>query len=724
MELTNNLNLNVIAGNKGAQGAAGTLLSLAPEGFISDVTVEKSPLSKEALSGDFAQLMQRTLSQLPAADIQSKNNPSGPAIPKNCFVAIGDFMSDPYVGKDLRISCLVEKYFREDNVKAEYILGNDIVASFATWEAAVTGSEATPLPGENNKDNQDVFDNTGTAEDMSLFASVSSQPDMSVLSEWTTEEYNRSLEGMRSDQPSGETGGEGKEYQSLSEDKPSQFEPETPEEQIGIIPGHRTMVKEGISGRNQVSETGVVSAAAADMSHFHPATTKHHAASSQGREQVSMENPQVAALAEEAAADANSAKIRLHPHDSEPLPGPAPDKENLIGVDKQVAAMTEGGETDVDSNDPGNRRPDREDHQAAATTALKEKNVAGANAILFPDGRNGAKTTTAWLGNDRPSLAAATAAFERPVLVTPILVTVSETDAEEPSGKKTASNDTIKENIIGKYPTQPKERHEEGETAGLGQSKDNGKNRTIKENFAGNLSSPSAGSHDDPEIVDPKVRKDNGNVRMDKADFMEGLTRGTEERHRGPGKSSEDAFSEHLFRFGPGDVQNLRSERPVAAGLPGENFPAQSVMNQVREGMATGFKDGGRVRITLYPETLGRVDMDIVVRHDRVELVMKVDNEQVRQLLSSHVEDLKTTLQNQGWQVNGVDVTLQKDNNTSDGRNFANLFSWQEKMNQERQSGGMTGGDGGNSPAAGIVDSTPEATTKTEIKVKGLSIFA
>ncbi len=71
-----------------------------------------------------------------------------------------------------------------------------------------------------------------------------------------------------------------------------------------------------------------------------------------------------------------------------------------------------------------------------------------------------------------------------------------------------------------------------------------------------------------------------------------------------------------------------------------------------------------------------------------------------------------------------MDVTLQKDNNTSDGRNFANLFSWQEKMSQERQSRGMTGGDGGNSPAAGIVDSPPEATTKTEIKVKGLSIFA
>ena len=57
--------------------------------------------------------------------------------------------------------------------------------------------------------------------------------------------------------------------------------------------------------------------------------------------------------------------------------------ENLTGVDKQVAAMTEGGETDVDSNAPGNRRPDREDHQAAATTALKEKNVAGAKMPNF-----------------------------------------------------------------------------------------------------------------------------------------------------------------------------------------------------------------------------------------------------------------------------------------------------------------------------------------------------
>ncbi len=723
MELTNNFNLNVIAGNTGAQGAAGTLLPLAPEGFISDATGENSPLSGEVFSADFALLMQRTISQLTAADNQSKNNPPDSKIPKNGFVAMGDIMSNPYVGKDQRISCLVEKYFREYNLTAEYILGNDIVASFATWEAAVTRSEETPLPGENNKDNQDLFDNTGTAEDMPLFASVASQPDMSLASKRIADEHNRPLEGMRADQPIGETGGEGKEYQSLSEDKSFQFEPKAPEEQIRIIPGHRPMAQEGISGRNQVFETGDVAAAAAEMSHFHPATPKHHAASSQGGEQVSMENPQVAAMAKETAADANSAKIRLHPHDSEPLPGPAPDRENLSGDDKQVAAITERGETDVESA-PGNQRPEREYHQAATITALREKAVAGADAILFPDGRNGSKTTTAWLGNDRHSLGAATATFERPAIVTPTLVTVPETDAEETSEKKTAINNAIKENIIGKYPTQPKERHEEGKTAGLGQSKDNGNNRTIKEKFAGNLSSPSAGSHDDPEIVDPKVRKDNGNVRMDKADFMEGLPRGTEERHRGSGKSSEDAFSEHAFRFGHGDVQNLRSDRPGATGLLGENFPAQSVMNQVREGMATGFKDGGRVRITLYPETLGRVDMDIVVRHDRVELVMKVDNEQVRQLLNSHVEDLKTTLQNQGWQVNGVDVTLQKDNNASDGRNFANLFSWQERMNQDRQSGGMRGGDGGNSPAAGMVESTPEATTKTEIKVKGLSIFA
>lgn len=176
--------------------------------------------------------------------------------------------------------------------------------------------------------------------------------------------------------------------------------------------------------------------------------------------------------------------------------------------------------------------------------------------------------------------------------------------------------------------------------------------------------------------------------------------------------------------FAAGDVLSARLERLVSSEATEGAVPYRSVLEQIREGMTEGFKDGGRVRITLHPESLGRVDMDIVVRQDRVDLIMRVDNNQVHQLLSSRIEDLKATLQGQGWQVNGVDVMLQKENNLHDGNNFAGMFSWRERMNRERSGDGMAGGRNGNRSARPMDGLVAAAEKTAGGMISGLSIFA
>jgi hypothetical protein len=116
--------------------------------------------------------------------------------------------------------------------------------------------------------------------------------------------------------------------------------------------------------------------------------------------------------------------------------------------------------------------------------------------------------------------------------------------------------------------------------------------------------------------------------------------------------------------------------------------------------------------------------MEIVVRQDRVDLIMKVDNSDVHQFLSGRMDDLKATLQNQGWQVNGVDVMLQKQNNMNDGGNFSNMFSWQERMNRDRNSGGMAGGRSGNRSAGQMGDISAAVEKSVDGTMSGLSIFA
>jgi hypothetical protein len=92
--------------------------------------------------------------------------------------------------------------------------------------------------------------------------------------------------------------------------------------------------------------------------------------------------------------------------------------------------------------------------------------------------------------------------------------------------------------------------------------------------------------------------------------------------------------------------------------------------------------------------------------------------------LNTHIEDLKATLQSQGWQVSGVDVLLQKQNNMNDGNNFGNLFAWQEGMNHEQQKDGMMNGEGNSSPVLPMSDPTAAPVEGMDYISHGLSIFA
>ncbi|MCX7635086.1 MAG: flagellar hook-length control protein FliK [Syntrophales bacterium] len=102
----------------------------------------------------------------------------------------------------------------------------------------------------------------------------------------------------------------------------------------------------------------------------------------------------------------------------------------------------------------------------------------------------------------------------------------------------------------------------------------------------------------------------------------------------------------------------IRERDPQAP--PVENpIDPRPVITQVVEGVAAHGKNGGRVRITLEPASLGRLSMDILVHRDRIDLVVKVENPQVQQVINSRIEDLRAGLQGQGLQVVNIDVSLQ-----------------------------------------------------------------
>lgn len=67
----------------------------------------------------------------------------------------------------------------------------------------------------------------------------------------------------------------------------------------------------------------------------------------------------------------------------------------------------------------------------------------------------------------------------------------------------------------------------------------------------------------------------------------------------------------------------------------------------------------GRVRLTLTPPQLGTLDVDLRVSRDRLKMVLTAENGEVRQILQSNMDQLKSTLQGQGWNLERMDVVVQ-----------------------------------------------------------------
>jgi hypothetical protein len=701
MEHPANLNLNARAGRDGGQ-AAGLLLLLHPDGAPSGKGVEgKSGAENRA---DFALLMRRMISQHaaadPAKDNTGKPNNLNPKIPGDCVVGNGDLTPDPNSGREQRISRLVEKFFQKGNDREDNLWGDDIVASFAAWEADA-GGKNLPLPKETarietspGKIKRENIGNDAAIIEGSVSAGGSEKVPAGIEKfPGTNNLYNTgnetviigelipagaNLDGVAAAGLPHFIARAGQPEASPSSARPP-VSPPNPAGRLAPEPASREAAGAGQEYRSlsaaAVSKTATIAPEApAERSRIHPESPV-------GRQ----ESIPVGNRHHEGGADSTATPAANHnrPNIPQQIAGTTPERkeQNFLNLQEAAVPGTKNAET---AHSPLNPRPERTDHLAAGKTAPREQGGADAGSAMLTGAKDDAATKTLRAVNEQNMSPAAPATFEEPAPVVPTLVDPS----EGTSGKKTARKDPRPEALPGGFPPVR------------------------------------SGDDDVTEAAGPAARRQTGDGWTDKEIFREGLARKTEEHRRGPGKTTENGAAEEFWKLSYGDVQNLRSDRPAAPGATAGNIPASSVMNQVRDGMVQGFKDGGRVRITLYPESLGRVDMDIVVRHDRVELVMKVDNEQVRQLLHSHVDDLKTTLQNQGWQVQGVDVSLQKDNNPADGRNFANMFSWQERRNQDQQRGGSTSGAGGGAPAAGMVDNALETAVKAETKVKGLSIFA
>ncbi len=109
-------------------------------------------------------------------------------------------------------------------------------------------------------------------------------------------------------------------------------------------------------------------------------------------------------------------------------------------------------------------------------------------------------------------------------------------------------------------------------------------------------------------------------------------------------------------------VASLAGGKQVVTADPVEITP-RGLINQIVDGAKTS----GRVRIVLNPPSLGTLDMDVLVRNNKVHVTLQAENTDIKQMLQSSMDNLRTALRSQGLTVDSIQVLAQE---RSDGEGF------------------------------------------------------
>jgi len=102
------------------------------------------------------------------------------------------------------------------------------------------------------------------------------------------------------------------------------------------------------------------------------------------------------------------------------------------------------------------------------------------------------------------------------------------------------------------------------------------------------------------------------------------------------------------------------------------------VFNQIKETISTKF-DGkvSEMKVLLDPKSLGKVELKLTIEKGNVLAEFEVQNATVKQAIESNLQDLRNALSEKGYALEGLDVSVNQDNQEESDQNqqyFENIF--------------------------------------------------
>lgn len=123
---------------------------------------------------------------------------------------------------------------------------------------------------------------------------------------------------------------------------------------------------------------------------------------------------------------------------------------------------------------------------------------------------------------------------------------------------------------------------------------------------------------------------------------------------------TNQSFADSL-KFHTATVKTAAMKNPAVTN-PFEEKIMQQVIKGTQISMNVG-KDVSEMMIKLNPKDLGNVSLKISLKNDELIAEFNVENKTVKEVLESRLEDLKTALSDKGFNIQGLDVSVNQDAN-------------------------------------------------------------
>lgn len=114
----------------------------------------------------------------------------------------------------------------------------------------------------------------------------------------------------------------------------------------------------------------------------------------------------------------------------------------------------------------------------------------------------------------------------------------------------------------------------------------------------------------------------------------------------------------------------------------------RTLINQI----VNGVSKTGRVKIVLTPPHLGTLDMEVLVKNNKVHIILQTENNNVKHILQSNVETLKSALRSQGLIADNINVFVQERSDSAGYSGFGRNETLFKEGNNQNKNGKDQGG--------------------------------